>query len=211
MPRGTPVDGDTATFLRAILTRPHQVGAIAPSSIRLARVAAAQLPDPTHSPSLGAGSTVVELGPGGGVITDQLHARLAGHGRLFAVEINPTMAAHLRASRPWLHVIQGDATHLTELLAEHGVHQVDAVISALPWSVFDAHKQHTVVDQISRVLHPDGLFASVVTCAAVPLPGARRLRRILPEVFGNVVRSRVVLRNLPPAFWLLCRKPTGHD
>ncbi|HSZ73188.1 MAG TPA: hypothetical protein VK779_00090, partial [Rhizomicrobium sp.] len=52
-------------FLRALIARPKNVGAIAPSSPALARAIAAQV-DPARE------GTVLELGPGTGVITEAL-------------------------------------------------------------------------------------------------------------------------------------------
>lgn len=85
--------GDTRTFLGAIIRNPHQLGAIAPSSKAVARLAASVVPDTP-------GAVVVELGAGGGVISDAISDRLPPGGRQIAVELNDDMVHHLRGSAP---------------------------------------------------------------------------------------------------------------
>jgi phospholipid N-methyltransferase len=38
------------------------------------------------------------------------------------------------------------------------------------------------------------------------MPAVRRFRRMLPDYFSRVTRSRHVWRNLPPAFVIRCEK-----
>ena len=108
-----PANGDTRTFLGAIIRNPFELGAIAPSSRAVARLAASVVPV-TH------GAVVVELGAGGGVISDAIRERLPSGGRQLAVELNDDMVRHLRRSRPWLEVIADDAGDLEKLLGGPG-------------------------------------------------------------------------------------------
>ena len=46
------------------------------------------------------------------------------------------------------------------------------------------------------------------------MDGARRFRALLDEVFDEVLTTRTVWRNLPPAVSYVCRRPrprVGHD
>ena len=47
------------------------------------------------------------------------------------------MAGFLRQAHPGLEVVEGDAAKLQSLLAERGVEHADAVVSGLPWALFD--------------------------------------------------------------------------
>ncbi|WLI89201.1 methyltransferase domain-containing protein [Massilia sp. R2A-15] len=109
-------------FMRAWLRDPAAVGAICPSSARLARRIAQQV-------HLGGEGWVVELGAGTGVIT----AALLRHGvpadRLVIVERSPGLVRHLRARFPQLRVILGDAEEGCALINGESV---AAVISGLP-------------------------------------------------------------------------------
>src|SRR3954463_4524964 len=66
-------------FLRGLLLRPKNVGAVTPSSPALARAIAAQV-DPVRS------GPVLELGPGTGVVTEALVERGVAEDRLIAIE-----------------------------------------------------------------------------------------------------------------------------
>lgn len=192
---------DTQTFLRAIVANPRQLGAIAPSSRRLGAVAARIVT--TSTPAM----TVVELGCGGGIITDVLREALPASSRLVGVEINEQLIEHLSATRPWLEVVHGSATELVPLLAERGVDDVDAVVSTLPWTLFDSDIQDRIIEQVAKILSPSGVFTTVITWPVVPFAPARRLRAKLRGAFGDVSSSRTVLRNVPPAKWYVCREP----
>jgi Phospholipid N-methyltransferase len=191
---------DTRTFMAAILRRPKELGAIAPSSKALARRAAVRVPA-SGSP------VVVELGPGGGVITDEIRSRLPRSGRLIAVEASGEMVRHLRETRPWLHVIHGDARQLTKFMRDEGLDRADSIIATLPWTVLGDEAQIDLLRQITRLLAPDGTFCTVLTLTAWPLPIARRFRQRLGAAFGEVETTRPVWGNIPPAMLYVCARP----
>jgi phosphatidylethanolamine/phosphatidyl-N-methylethanolamine N-methyltransferase len=66
-------------------------------------------------------STVVELGAGTGTVSDAISERLAPGSRHLAIEIDPPLAARLRARRPDLEVVVGDAADLRAILRERGL------------------------------------------------------------------------------------------
>jgi phospholipid N-methyltransferase len=187
-------------FLAATLRSPATMGAVAPSSSRLtARLASVV-------PRLGE-PVVVELGPGTGSSTAAIEHRLAGRGRHVAVEIDPRLAAHLNAEYPDVEVLVGDAVELERLLAEHAVPGADAVLSGLPWSLISTDAQRAIIEAIARSLRPGGAFTTLAYLHALPMSGARRFRGLLGEMFDEVLTTRTVWRNLPPAVSYVCRRP----
>lgn len=189
---------DRLAFLGAAMRRPGRVGAIAPSSARLGAVLASVVP--TSHPS-----TVVELGPGTGSVSDVVTARLASGSRHLAVELDPAMIARLRRTHPTLELVEGDARHLTALLTERGVSHADAVVCGLPWALFDQQLQEDVLGEVRHLIAPDGAFATFAYRHAMVLPAARRFRDTLRDVFDQVEVTPTVWRNLPPAFVYVCR------
>ncbi|HEY6423384.1 MAG TPA: methyltransferase domain-containing protein [Pseudonocardiaceae bacterium] len=189
-----------APFLAAALRSPATVGAVAPSSSHLAARLAAIVPRVGEP-------VVVELGPGTGSVTTAIEHRLAGRGRHVALEIDPVLAEHLRAEFPDVEVVVGDAAELARLLAEHDVPEVDAVVSGLPWSLIGAHAQRAIVEATARTLRPGGSFTTLAYVHALPMPRARRFRALLGEVFDEVLTTRTVCWNLPPAVTYVCRRP----
>jgi phosphatidylethanolamine/phosphatidyl-N-methylethanolamine N-methyltransferase len=181
--------------------RPGAVGAVAPSSLGLAELLASVVPR-TGAP------LVVELGPGTGAVSAVIDRRLPAAGRHLAVELDPDMAAYLRHVRPSLEVVRGDARELGKLLAGRGVERVDAVVSGLPWALFDTPTQTAILGEVARLLGPNGAFTTFAYLHGLPLHTARRFRRTLAHTFDEVVVSKTVWRNLPPAFGYVCRRPT---
>jgi phosphatidylethanolamine/phosphatidyl-N-methylethanolamine N-methyltransferase len=189
-------------FLGAWVRNPGRIGAVAPSSPALsARLAAV-------APSQGS-PVVVELGPGTGAVTSAVSRRLPETARHLAVELDPAMAGYLGRVHPGVEIVTGDAADLMSLLAERDLKRVDAVISGLPWSLFGSETQQSILDQVVSVIGDTGVFATFAYSFGMPLPSARRFRATLNDTFDEVILTRTVWRNLPPAFCYLCRRPRG--
>jgi len=192
--------GARRAFIAAALRNPGQFGALAPSSPFLAAVIASVLPT--------AGTpVVVELGPGTGAMTTAIEARLAPDARHVAIELDPRMVGFLRQAHPGLEVVEGDAVKLQALLAERGIEQADAILSGLPWALFDDVTQVSILGQVAAVIGPDGVFATFAYRHGMALSAARRFRRTLHATFAEVTLTPTVWRNMPPAFVYVCRRP----
>lgn len=191
---------DHAAFLHEFVRAPFTVGAVAPSGGPLADLVTAPVPregDPV----------VVELGPGTGAFTAAIQRRLGGRGHHLAVEINERFARRLAARYPRVDVEVADARTLRELLRARGRHQADVIVSGLPWAAFAASTQQDLLEAITGTLAPGGAFTTFAYTYTRWAPPARRLRRSLSERFEEVVLSRTVWANLPPAFAYICRRP----
>jgi phospholipid N-methyltransferase len=177
----------TTEFLR----RPLMTGAVAASSRRLAHAM-------TEGIGLERARLVVELGPGTGVFTDAILARLAPDARLVAVELNPVLAARLSAARhdERLTVVRGSAAELPAAVSG----PVDAVVSGLPWTVMSRERRVSVLDAVNEVLAPGGRFTTFAYLHAAWTPPARDFTAELAGRFDRLERSPVVWPNLPPAF-----------
>lgn len=189
-------------FIARAVRNPSLVGAVAPSSPHLAREMAGVVPS-TGRP------VVVELGPGTGALSAAVARRLPVGGRHLAIELDKGMVGHLRRELPWLEVVEGDAANLGQLLKDAGVESVDAVISGLPWSIFSGELQSTILHEVGEVLTPSGAFTTFAYLHALGMSGARQFRRRVGDAFDEVLTTRTVWRNLPPARTYVCRRPFG--
>lgn len=174
------------------------MGAIAPSSPALCRQLASIVP-------VGSTSTVVELGPGTGVVSTEITRRLAPGSRHVAIELADVMVEHLRRTHPEVEVIQGDARDVRNLLADRGVQTVGAVVGGLPWALFPDPAQRAILDQVRELLAPGGRFTTFAYLHALPMRAARRFRELLGTTFDQVTVSRPVWANLPPALTYVAR------
>lgn len=188
---------DGRLLFREFLRAPTRVATVTASSDALV----AEMVRPI--PASGA-PVVVELGAGTGQVTVGLQRHLRGRGRHLAVEINPVLARRLAERHPAVTVVCADAAELPDLLAAHGLSQVDVVSSLLPWVAYDSAPIPSVV---AGVLTPDGVFTQVSLWMTQRMEPARRQLRDIRATFDDVTTSPTVWRNLPPARVHVARHP----
>lgn len=102
------------------------------------------------------GDDLLEIGPGPGATTDSLRVKV---GRLTAIEIDPKSALALsaRLSGTNVRVVAGDAA---ELPFANGCFS-SAVSFAMLHHVPSHDLQNTLLQEVRRVLKPDGIFAGM--------------------------------------------------
>jgi phosphatidylethanolamine/phosphatidyl-N-methylethanolamine N-methyltransferase len=167
-------------FLMEIARNPFQMGAVWPSSPALARAMARWLPEDSHHP-------ILELGPGTGIVTEELLAAGLPEERLVAVEKSPALARSLQSRFPKARILSGDALEIQELLQGQ---QVGAVFSGLPLKVFKPDQVRRLADQIHHCLLPGApwvQFSYQLVSSRAPAPAF------------HSTASKVVWLNLPPA------------
>lgn len=192
-------------FIAKFIKDPAMVGAIAPSSQRLAAAMVGRI-------DFARARAIVELGPGTGVFSAAMLARIAAAGsgtRFLAVERDAEFAAALAGRLGADHVAHGDAADLARLCAARGIARADYVVSGLPWAAFPASLQDALMAQVRAMLAPDGGFATFAYLQGLLLQAGRRFRGQLRGWFTQVEESRTVWWNLPPAFVYYCRGPKG--
>lgn len=190
---------NTLLFLRKFVERPAKIGAVTPSSRSLCR-------EIVGSATLEAAQGVVEYGPGTGVVTELLRVAVPTDCRLFAIEVDATLAEGLQARFPDLSVYRDSVSNVAALCSREGLEQLDCVVSGLPWASFSEEDQARYLEATLEVLRPGGQFLTFAYVHGTWLPPGRRFRRKLSEYFSDVSRSRIVWKNLPPAYIYVCRR-----
>lgn len=159
---------------------------------------------------------IVELGPGVGVMTKPLLARMRPDATLYTIEIDREIHDQLvrNVSDPRLHAICGSAEHIRELLAERGcTEQVDAVVSSLGMSLIPPAVRDGIVQSIAETLAPNGVYVQfgyihtkylVYSTARGFVPF--HYRSYLEQRFEKV-RKRAVPLNFPPAWVFVSEGP----
>jgi phospholipid N-methyltransferase len=188
-------------FLREALRSVRSVASLVPSSGPLCRAMLANIDFATAR-------TIVELGPGTGAVTEELLARMRPDARIYAVEINPVFASHIRRTfnDRRLVVIEGSATHLFH---HSGLRPgtVNAVVSSLGLSCMPEDTRMDILQQAQRCLGEGGVLNQYQYLAASL---SYSVRGLLAYFFDRIESSRV-LRNCPPATVFRCsRRPAIH-
>ncbi|MEU5848046.1 class I SAM-dependent methyltransferase [Saccharopolyspora shandongensis] len=187
------------TFFQTAVRNPRMVGAATPTSAAVAATVAQVVPT-TGTP------VVVELGPGTGSLSDGIHRRLPEGARHVGIELGEGMVEHLRAHKPWMEIVHGDAGDLLALLDKHNIDRVDAVISSIPWSLLPSDAQNHILRQAAEALAPQGAFTALTYLPADQTPGGRRFRARLRHTFDEII-THTTWRNIPPILHYICRRP----
>jgi phospholipid N-methyltransferase len=191
------VDGDFIRFLTQFRNAPRSIGAIAPSSRELAEAMIAPI-------DFGTARTIVEFGPGTGAMTVAIVKRLGPDTRYVGVEINATFCETLSIRFPHLHFFNRGAQDIREILDGLGVDTVDAIVCGLPWASLPVELQGRIMKGIGQVLRPGGVFVTFAYLQGLVMPAAGLLRRRLKAEFAKVETTKIVWRNVPPAFAYVC-------
>lgn len=185
-------------FFRGFATRPRSTGAIAPSSQALARMM-------VRGSDLKNAGLVVEIGPGTGAFTGVILAGLAEPGRYLGLELNPDFVRKLAAKFPQADIRNDSAENIARHVEQRGAGaRADYVVCGLPWAIFPQDLQERILGGIRGVLRPGGRFSTFAYVHALPLPPARRFRRMLEARFSKVELSPIVWKNVPPAVAYYC-------
>jgi len=185
-------------FLKHFFKHPQTQGAVAPSSKALAKA----MIDPLD---LDNASFVVEYGPGLGSFTKEILSRAKKHMNFIGIEKNPAFVDILKKEFPEAKIVAGDAKDVLKIIGNFPLNKVDAVISGLPFSNFRPEIQSEILRNTCAVLKPGGIFVSFTYIHTWPLNRAKRFRKMLGNIFSQVL-WHPVMKNVPPAFVIECKK-----
>jgi len=180
-------------FLKEFMAKPAEIGAVAPSSRALAELIAGEA-------RLDEARVVVEFGPGTGVVTERILAKLPAGATFFAMEVNGSFVEATRRRCPGARVIHDSAVKVQEYLHETGAGSCDCIVCGLPWAAFPEGLQDDLLDVIEECLSRGGRFLTYAYLQGLLLPAGRRFKKKLHERFPFVRKTRTVWGNLPPAF-----------
>lgn len=142
--------------------------------------------------------TIVEYGPGDGVLTRALLEKISGDSRIIAIETNISFVKQLsRINDKRLTVINDYAEHLPSVLKRLGISSVDYVFSGIPFSFLKKDTRFQIVKNTKDALRSGGEF---VVYQYSPL-----MATYMKRVFGNV-RVRFIPFNIPSYFLMEARK-----
>lgn len=173
-------------FFRRWLKNPRQLGTLAPISVKLSRLAAKEALS-QYTP----GTPVVEIGAGTGRLTRALLNCGVRAQDLTVVELDGEMCDFLRKSIPDIHVIEGDATHLSDLISPQIFQKVAVVVSAIPLMYLNEPLRQSLIKAAFSVLRPQAKIIHVTYNPKSPL-----------NFWKTIKQNRVAAAwfNLPPGF-----------
>jgi len=181
----TGTKSDVLPFLRAWLSNPLRVSAIAPSSPALAELITKEI--------TAVSAPVIELGAGTGVFTRALLKRGLAESDLTIVEIGPDFVSMLRSRFPQARIFPVDAARLPQYGLFEGS-PVGAVVSGLPLLSMSPRKVMAILAGAFFYIRPGGAFYQFTYGPRCPVP-----RPILDRLGLKAVRIGRAMKNVPPA------------
>ncbi|MCD6045533.1 MAG: hypothetical protein K0R48_696 [Gammaproteobacteria bacterium] len=173
----------SVVFIKSFLRDPKAAGAIYPSSKRLAKSMASYV-------VFSQNQLVVELGAGTGVVTQAMLNRGIPAERIIAIESSPELVENLRMRFPKVKVIEGDASHLPELLREE-IRPIGTIISSLPLRSLDKEILDRILLAIPSTLSVHGRYIQFTY-------DLRNNTHFYPQRY-QLIQRKLVWVNIPPA------------
>ncbi|MDO8529560.1 MAG: methyltransferase domain-containing protein [bacterium] len=177
-------------FLKNFIKSPKYTGSIKSSSSFLAKKMVKRA-------DLGNAKTIIELGPGTGVITKVIIDQMGKDSALWTFDINKEFVDYLNGKYPKANHIHSDILKMKEEMTKNNVKNADAVISGIPFSFYSKKECEEMLDSISDVMHKNSIL---VLFSYSKL----RFKTFLSKF--NKVNVDFVLLNIPPAYVLTLSK-----
>ncbi len=176
--------GEKLDFYSGWIANPKVVGAIAPTSVAMARIMArVARPD--------SGLKVLELGPGNGVSTRAILEHGIEPDNLVSIEYTKSFLPGLRSRFPGVNFVHGDALDVARISGELGIDKFDTAISGLPLLNFSVCDRARLIENVLDRLEPGRPLVQFSYGIRPPVPAR--------DGHYTVTQLDMVLLNLPPA------------
>ncbi len=134
--------------------------------------------------------SIIEYGPGDGVITKPLLDRIHKDSRVIVIETNEDFVDQLnQIGDSRLQVYQDTAEKVDEIAREQQAESVDYVISGIPFSFLEPEVRKELLTKTVELLGEEGKFLAYQT--------SKHLKPFLEETFREV-NLETEIRNIPP-------------
>jgi phospholipid N-methyltransferase len=179
-------------FFGQFIKSGREIGSVTPSSRFLTKRILAKI-------NFENSKNLVEYGPGTGVFTFEILKKMSSDSKLFVFELNEEMFDLLsrKINDPRCILINDSAENLPEILAQHGLTEVDYIISSLPFTNFPAALTDNIMHISYEKLKVGGEFIQFMY--------TKLFLKKMKAIFSSVEISHVLL-NIPPAHVFVCKK-----
>jgi len=183
---------ELSNFIKQYLKNPKTVGAVAPSSEKLAYKMIEDI-------NFLNASCIIEYGPGTGVFTEKILNKKKDSTIFIAIEYNREFYEILKdkfKEENNFILVNDSAENLKEYIHKYNIDKIDYVISGLPFTSLPDSIGHKILSATKEILGTKGEF---ITFQYTLLK-----MKLFKDYFRNIKRKRVFL-NLPPAHVLKCK------
>jgi phospholipid N-methyltransferase len=183
---------EISNFIKQYIKNPKTVGAVAPSSEKLAYRMVEDI-DFLNA------SCIVEYGPGTGVFTEKILNKKKDSTIFIAIEYNVDFYEILKdkfKDRTNFILINDSAENLKKYLDKYNIDKVDYIVSGLPFASLPDAMSKKILSITKEILKVKGEFITF----QYTLFKMKLFRR-----YFDKIKTKKVLLNLPPAYVLRCK------
>ncbi len=182
-------------FLQAFLKNPLKVGAIAPSSPELAQKMLRGLAPNEEK-------IVLELGVGTGAVTKFLQEILPNEKSYLGIEVDKDLVKSLKKNFPRLKIVRGNACDTFSIHQKTGLGKVGYIISCLPFVSIPNEVGDEILAEVEKFMERGCVFRTFQYAHGYYFPSAIKLRDFMRKRYGKARKSRLIMKNVPPAYTL---------
>lgn len=178
-------------FVLEYIKNPKKVGAVTASSKYLAK-------EMMRLIDFKRAKVIVEYGPGTGVFTEKILARINEDTTVILVEINKNFydeLVRIYGYKKNVIIINDSAEKIEEILKERSIEEVDYIISGLPFASLPKEVSENILTSTKRLIKNKGEF--------ITFQYTLMKERLINSYFDNTNYSYVI-RNFPPAYVFRC-------
>lgn len=144
-------------------------------------------------------------------MTRELLNELPRDATLLAFEINPRFISYLEQTfqDPRLVLVRESVEYIDRVLREHGYYHVDVVVSSLGLGFMSETQRRRIFDGLMPFVRSHTVLTQYQYIHGLQFSNGRfrrlSLQPLLKDYFG-AVESRIIWRNVPPAYVYTCHR-----
>lgn len=178
-------------FIKEYIKKPTVIGAVLPSSERLANKMIANI-------NFNCSKCIVEYGPGTGVFTEKLIQNRLKDTVIILIEYNLDFCNMLKNKYKHeenLYIINDSAENIVKYLKKYNISSVDYIVSGLPFASLPKEVSSNILDTSKNILKKNGKFITFQYTL---------FKKQFINNFFDEIDIRRELKNIPPAYVFYC-------
>lgn len=179
-------------FILQYILNPRTVGAVLPSSSRLAKKMVENI-------DFSKVKCIVEYGPGTGVFTEELIRRRNKNTIFFIIEYNEKFYKLLKdryKNEKNIFIVNDSAENIDKYLKINNIEDVDYVVSGLPFASLPKEVSINILKETKKLLDNGGEF--------ITFQYTLFKKDFINKYFKDICIKREI-KNIPPAYVLSCK------
>ncbi|MFD3157808.1 class I SAM-dependent methyltransferase [Haloimpatiens sp. FM7330] len=182
---------ESVKFLKQFICNPRKVGAVLPSSQKLANKMVENI-------EFEKAECIIEYGPGTGVFTEKLVERKKDDTILIVIEYNKKLCDIIRdkfKNKKNVYIVNDSAENAKEYLNDFGFNNADYIVSGLPFTSLPKDMSINILNITKEILSKEGNF--------ITFQYSLVKKNFIEQFFTEIQCKRVII-NIPPAYVLNC-------